>query len=215
MIPVMIVPILTRPELLINMVNSIDEKIDHLVVIDNGAHVYGLQFAPYVKKTSVITMPANQGVAGSWNLGIKATPFAPWWLIANFDIEWPAGSLQRFADAARTDALVLSGGAPPWCAFALGEQVVEKVGLFDEALHPGYFEDDDYARRCLNAGVDVERSHIPVKHFNSSTLTVEKYSAKNNATFSDNASHYGAKVAHDDYSEGGWSLARRRANSWD
>jgi len=216
MIPVMIVPILTRPELLLHMVNSIDVTVDHLVVIDNGAGVFGLEVAAQrVRKLSVIKLPANQGVAGSWNLGIKVTPFAPWWLIVNFDVEWPAGSLAAFAEAARTDALVLSGGLPAWCAFALGEDVVEKVGLFDEGLHPAYFEDTDYERRCLNAGVPVVQSGIAVAHENSSTIKVEKFAGRNNVTFADNASFYGAKVDVQDFSDGRWSLTRRRVNSWD
>jgi len=216
MIPVMIVPILARPELLVRMVNSIDTQVDHLVVVDNGAGVFGLEsVAVRVKRLSVITLPSNQGVAGSWNLGIKATPFAPWWLVANFDLVWPAGSLAEFATAARGDAVVLSGGVPPWCAFAIGESVVESVGLFDEGLHPAYFEDTDYERRCKSAGVDVVHSGIRVLHENSSTIKVEKFGARNNVTFADNASFYGAKVAAGDHSEGRWSLKRRRVNSWD
>ena len=36
MIPVMIVPILTGPQLLYRMLDSIDAPIAHLVIIDNG-----------------------------------------------------------------------------------------------------------------------------------------------------------------------------------
>lgn len=217
MIPVMIVPILTRPELLHRMMNSIDVTIDHLVVIDNGMCTYGLEVlaAPRVRKLTVLQLPANQGVAGSWNLGIKVTPSAPWWLIANFDIEWPAGSLETFASIARTDALVLSGGSPEWCAFAVGEDVIDRVGLFDEGLHPAYFEDDDFQRRCYEAGVLVLHSSVAVDHENSSTIKDEKYHGRNNVTFADNAAFYGAKVERADFSSGTWSLSRRRVNSWD
>ena len=216
MIPAMVVPVLTRPELLYRMLASVDAKVDHLIVIDNGGCVDDFECYDneQIQRVSVIHMPANLGVAGSWNLGIKAAPFASWWLVCNFDITWPAGSLARFVSEARVGALVLSGGAPPWCAFVIGEEVVERVGLFDESLHPAYFEDDDMVRRCYEAGLPIVRSGIPVQHENSSTLAAG-YQARNSVTFGANAAYYGGKVARDDFSEGRWSLTRRRDLSWD
>ena len=150
MIPVMIVPILTGPQLLYRMLDSIDCPIARLVIIDNGDALNTSTGWPveHVQRTSVIKMPANLGVAGSWNLGIKATPFAPWWLIVNHDVVFEPGALGQFATMAASDTLVLNGGPQPWCAFAIGEDVVRDVGLFDEGFHPGYFEDTDYERRC-------------------------------------------------------------------
>lgn len=216
MIPVLAVPILTRPDLLERMVASIDYPIGRLVVIDNGdcTNYFPLAKNPNVPVISIVRLPANLGVAGSWNLAIKATPFAPYWLIANFDIEWPSGSLARFAEEADPRKLVLSGGAPPWCAFAIGEALVAEVGLFDESLHPAYFEDDDYKRRVDAAGYPIVLSGIPVEHRNSSTLAAG-YGEKNVRTFDSNGAYFAAKLARDDYSEGRFSLRRRRENSWD
>lgn len=216
MIPALIVPILTGPQLLYRMLDSIDRPIARLVIIDNGNALNTSTGWPveHVQRTSVIKMPANLGVAGSWNLGIKATPFAPWWLIANHDVTFEPGALGQFEQMAATDTLVLNGGPQPWCAFAIGEDVIRTVGLFDEALHPAYFEDDDYLRRCTP---DVPLVRLPsglVHHDNSSTL-LSGYGEQNNRTYGSNAAYYGAKVADGDFSEGGWSLARRRANSWD
>jgi GT2 family glycosyltransferase len=153
-------------------------------------------------------------VATSWNLGIKATPFAPWWLVANFDITWPPGALERMCQAASRDTVTLSAGHPPWCAFALGDTVVERIGLFDEALHPAYMEDSDYERRCLAAAIPVVRTDITVTHDNSSTL-LAGYQDKNAHTFGDNLTYYQAKKDAEDMSEGAWSLKRRRELSWD
>lgn len=215
MIPAMIVPILTRPELLHRLLGSIDYPVRHLVIIDNGGVLpLGQQVVENVQRTSVIHMPANLGVSGSWNLGIKATPMAPWWLVVNFDAWFPAGSLARFDNEASRDALMLGGGAPPWCAFALGDRALDAVGLFDEALHPAYFEDDDWLRRAKAAGVTVDRSDIPVHHDNSSTLAAG-YQRHNDVTFQANADYYRDKVARGDTGPGGWTLERRRALSWD
>ena len=215
MIPVVIVPILTGPQLLYRMLDSIDCPIARLVIIDNGDALNTSTGWPveHVQRMSVIKMPANLGVAGSWNLGIKATPFAPWWLIVNHDVVFEPGALGQFATMAASDTLVLNGGPQPWCAFAIGEDVVSTVGLFDEGFHPAYFEDTDYERRCT----DVPLVRLPaglVHHDNSSTLA-SGYGAQNNVSFGSNAAYFGAKVAAGDFTAGAWSLARRRANSWD
>ena len=141
----MIVPILTGPKILYTMLDSIDYPVAKLIIIDNGDCLNTSTGWPvdHVQSTKVIKMPANLGVAGSWNLGIKAAPFAPWWLIVNFDITWPAGSLQMFAEQGSADEIVLSQCAQPWSAFTIGENVVKRVGLFDEGYHPAYFEDND------------------------------------------------------------------------
>lgn len=215
MIPAMIVPILTRPELLHRLLSSIDYPVRHLVIIDNGGVLpLGQQVVENVQRTSVIHMPANLGVSGSWNLGFKAAPLAPWWLVVNSDAHFPAGSLARFDNEASRGALTLSGGAPEWCAFALGDEALERVGLFDEMLHPAYWEDDDWLRRADAAGVPVVHSGIPVHHDNSSTLAAG-YQRHNEVSYPANAAYYADKVAREDYGPGGWSLERRRALSWD
>ena len=148
MIPCMIVPILKGPETLYRMLETIDYPIRKLIIIDNGdalRHSLGWP-VEHVQSTKVIKMPANLGVAGSWNLGIKADPFAPWWLIANYDVEWPSGSLKAFSEQAG-EGILLAHSPQPWSAFALSEDAVKRVGLFDEGFHPAYFEDNDYELR--------------------------------------------------------------------
>lgn len=212
MIPALIVPVLAKYELLERMIASIDHPVGNLIVIDNGDELdcVGSRWA---ERVTLLNMPANLGVAGSWNLGIKCAPFASWWLIANFDVTWPPGSLARFAEEAERDTLLLGGGSPPWCAFALGDQVVERVGLFDERFHPAYFEDNDYTTRAETAGVRVEYGDIPVHHDNSSTVTAG-FQQFNDRTFSANAEWYGRKIAAGDTSSS-WELTRRRELTWD
>lgn len=216
-IPVLGIPILNNAGKLYDLLQSIDFPVGRIMVIDNGNvlnHVTAKTITRY-GKVDIITPGANLGVPGSWNLIVKCNPFAAHWLIVNNDITFPAGSLERFATEARTDALVLSGGAPPWCAFSLGEDVVAKVGLFDEGIHPAYFEDNDYERRCTHAGVPVVHSGIPVAHDNSSTIKQPRYAEANNRTFAANHAYYAAKAYRGDMSAGEWSLRTRRELSWD
>lgn len=213
MIPVMVVPVLARPEMLYRMVNSIDHPVGHLLIIDNG-DVVGIPPAtlPGIDKVTVVRLPSNLGVAAAWNLGVKLTPHAPWWLIANFDVVFPAGSLEQFAQV-RTGGLVLSAASPPWACFALHDETVRHVGLFDEAFYPAYWEDNDYERRVRSAGIPVIESGIAVHHDNSSTIAA--IPNRNDETFRANERHYRDKVLRGDLGEGRWSLQRRREQAWD
>jgi GT2 family glycosyltransferase len=215
MIPALIVPVLNRPDLLDRLLASIHYEVGDLLVIDNGDVVKSLPHIPCVKRSHLIKSPTNLGVPASWNLGIKMLPFATYWMIVNSDAFFPRTSMNRLAAAYRYDALVLSGASPPWSCFMVGQQVVSKVGLFDEGIYPAYFEDNDYERRCTYHGFPVVHSGIGIGHDNSSTIGEPKYRAANDRTFAANANYYAQKVQHGDFSEGRWSLDTRRANSWD
>ena len=215
MIPVLGVPVLNKPDLLMRMLGSIDHPIADLLVIDNGDVVDALPDLPTVKRARLLKMPTNLGVPASWNLIIKALPFAPYWVICNSDAWFPAGSLAALAAAARRDALVLSGAAPPWACYALGDDAVRTVGLFDEGFYPAYFEDTDWQARARHWGVDVVQTAIPVHHDNSSTIREDRYRLANDRTFAANAQHFQSKQFRGDVTDGHWSLARRRALTWD
>ena len=218
MIPVMVVPVLTKPEILYRMLESVDYEVGVLVVIDNGACVSRHELAgmnrTHIGRRHLWKMPSNLGVATSWNLGIKATPFAPWWLVVNFDVVWPSGSLEKFVGDAGPDRLVLSGGAQPWCVFAIGEQVIDRVGLFDEGIHPAYWEDVDYTRRAVSRDTVIINSGAGPTHVNSSTLS-SGYDSQNDRTFPENATRAQERASSGDMSNGEWSLRARRALSWD
>ncbi|MFM1967040.1 MAG: hypothetical protein RL134_2765 [Actinomycetota bacterium] len=213
MIPVLGVPVLTRPELLYRMVNSIDHHVGHLLIIDNGDCV-GLPPAvlPNIDKVTVVRLPSNLGVAAAWNLIIKLEPHAPSWTICNFDVWFPPGALEKFA-AIKSGGLVLSAATPPWSCFTIHDEAIAQVGLFDEAYYPAYFEDWDAERRIRAAGIPVVQSDVYVHHDNSSTIA--SIPNRNSETFAANKSYYEAKVQRGDLSEGGWSLRRRRELAWD
>lgn len=216
MIPVMIVPVLTRHDLLDRMIMSINFPIRDLIIVDNGARSY--DYLPvwnqWINKIWHLKMPSNMGVASSWNLGIKSTPMSEYWLVSNFDVEWGGDSLKMFSELAKNDNLVLSNGSPEWCAFTIGWKVIDKVGLFDEALHPAYFEDNDMERRVDRAGFKIVNSFIPIAHDNSSTLK-SGFHSLNDFTFQSNAKYYEEKKNLSNFSSGEWSIRRRRQNSWD
>jgi GT2 family glycosyltransferase len=208
MIPMMVVPTLTRHDLLGQMLATVDYPVGHLVVIDNSGRGVDVPEGPW-RCSTVLQMPVNFGVAPSWNLAVKMAHREPWVLVASDDVTWPAGALQAFGEACGEDRLVLSETWPHWCAFGIGMGVVHRVGLFDEGYFPAYFEDTDYSRRCARAGVTVERGP-EVGHANSSTLNTPdaNFAEVNGRTFEAN------RRLFEQDSECGFNPYRWRAQAW-
>lgn len=211
MIPTLIVPVLTRYEYLDTFCKSIDYPISQIIVIDNGNKCS----LTLPHKAHVLSMPFNLGVSASWNLGIKVSPLSRYWLICNFDIRFPPGALQKIHEEAKDDALICSGNPGSLDCFTIGEKVIERVGLFDEAIYPAYFEDNDYCRRCRAAGIEILNLDILIPHDISSTLhSCEHFRERNNSTFESNRQYFDSKTNRGDLSAGQWSLSRVRANRW-
>ena len=135
-------------------------------------------------------------------------------MIVNDDVEFEPGSLAVMADRLRSDAVQFFDVSPRWAAFAIGEDVVSKVGLFSELFHPAYFEDDDMARRVSEHDFDLETIPAPVRHDNSSTLK-SGFDILNHKTFKANAFTHASREAGDVLTGGEWDLTIRRDLSWD
>jgi GT2 family glycosyltransferase len=210
----LIVPVLNRYDLLQRMLDSVDVQVDHLLIIDNGLGTDTLELSDKFAKVTHLRMPANLGVAGSWNLGIKSFPYAHRWFIVSNDVVFQAGALEKLSQA-RRDEITLTADAPNWQAFALGDEAVTDLGLFDECgFYPAYFEDNDYIRRAQFAGVNIRKLDIDLHHDNSSTIK-SGYQSKNDKTFFANQRYYQSKIDANDYSSGTYSLEIRRANGWE
>jgi len=215
MLPNLIVPVLNRYDLLDRMLASIDYPVYELLIVDNGGELDRIRDNENLINVNILNMPSNLGVAASWNLGIKLLPHHDRWFFASNDMFYMPGALERLSEARRQD-VTLSDMFPFWHTFALGEEVVRRVGLFDEALYPAYFEDNDYERRAKHLGVDIRSVSIPTGHENSSTIGADRgLREKNAVSFQNNAIYYNDKMAKQDYGQGTWSLVRRRKNAWD
>jgi len=215
MVPVLIVPILNRYDLLNRLVESIDHPIERMIVIDNGKKCPPIE-SHWVKETYVWTVPDNLGCCTSWNFGIIATQQAPWWLISGNDNVFEPNALATFEREARRDAVVLADAAPPWTAFTIGDEVVQKVGLFDDNFHPCYFDDNDYMFRCDALDVDVVQGTAKVRHDNSSTIHSDQalFNWNRDVIFPQSATYHRFKVAQNMVNAGRFDLARRRRCSF-
>lgn len=214
-IPVLGFATLKRFDLADRLLASIDYPVEHLVIVDNsGTQSWTPKRPEQVKNLWLIRVPYGLGLVGAWNLIVKSTPHAPYWVLVNDDAWFGEGAMDVIAQDANPDGLSFPHISPDWSCIVLGQKVVEEVGLYDERLYPLYFDDNDYQRRIEKAGLPIQRIDAIVHHDNSSTIK-SGYDEKNNKTYSRNQALLESKVANNDYSEGNWSLKIRRENSWD
>ena len=206
----MIVPILNRYDLLESMLNSINYPIDNILIIDNGG-----QFK-IDKDIKVLNMPANFGMSASWNLGIKCYPHVKYWLFASADTVWGENALQEIDQISGPDKLILTNDA--YGCFSVGENVIERVGLFDEYYYPIYFEDNDFhervARFCPENTI-VSTSIQAAPELGSQTINSDdSLKNKNHETFLKNQEYFKYKQSVNFEQSKIWSLSRRRENEW-
>lgn len=209
-IPVLVVPILNRYDLLEEMLNSINYPIDNILIIDNGG-----QFKTD-KNIKVLNMPANLGLSAAWNLGIKCYPNAKYWLFASADTKWGKSSLQEIDSLSGSDKLILTNDA--YGCFSVGENIIDKIGLFDEYFYPIYFEDNDFhervARFCPENTI-VSTSIQAAPEVGSQTINSDdKLKNINHDTFVKNQEYYKYKQTTNFEISKPWSLSRRRDHEW-
>lgn len=215
MIPVLGFATLTKFDMAQRLLDSIDYPVEHLVIVNNsGTKQFQPRINEHVKNLWHIEVPHGLGANGAWNLIIKSTPHAPYWVIPNDDAYFESGTLERIAQQVDTEAFNFLSIEPKWSCVIPGEGAVMKAGLWDEAFHPIYFDDDEYEWRMEKLGVKFNIIDAKVHHDNSSTLK-SGYNERNNVTFSRNQSLFTNKKAAEDTSIRGWSLRVRRDNRWD
>jgi GT2 family glycosyltransferase len=211
----LIVPVLNRFDLLKRMLESIDVNATVFVINNSGAIQDDFEYDNPSIYVHWIELPSNLGVASSWNLGIKMLPCESRWYITSADCVFAPGDLELLQTAKR-DALTLCDKFPYYQTFVVGDEVVNRVGLFDESLHPIYFEDNDYERRIAHWGLRVDRLPLQLEHDNSSTINSDaRLSLRNEVTFRNNQKYFNQKVDAHRFDEGRWQLQIRRVNSWD
>jgi GT2 family glycosyltransferase len=113
------------------------------------------------ENVTVVRYPIQVGCAGGWNEAIRLAPAAPFWLLVNNDIAFFPGQLRQmaatFVRQHRDTPLFASYFFEATC-FAVSNQVVQAVGVFDENIFPGGYEDTDFERRLVK---HVERFNLP------------------------------------------------------
>ncbi len=215
MIPVVGFATLARFDMAQRLIDSIDYPVENLVIVDNsGKKEFEPRTNENIKNVWLIQVPHGLGANGAWNLIIKSTPHAKYWVIPNDDSYFAKGALQMIAENVDTTKFNFVNVNPKWSCVIPTEGSVMKAGLWDEAFHPIYFDDDDYEWRMEKLGVEFNHIDAEVLHDNSSTLKAG-YNERNSVTFSRNQSLHTSKKVAEDTGIRGWSLKVRRDNRWD
>lgn len=151
MIPVLIVPVLNRPDLASRLLGSVNFEIGKTVIVDNTPEHdldLGIDGLTYLRPLT------NLGYTGAINAVISQTYEAHWWMWSSNDIVFGPEDLSNIAQLMDKDerARLVTNGFT-WGALNRG--CVDLAGLFDEwNFWPIYFDDQDYLRRCKLAQVD-------------------------------------------------------------
>ena len=215
MIPVLGFATLSRFDLAQRLLDSIDYPVEHLVIVDNsGTKTFKPKINDNVKNVWLLQVPSGLGANGAWNLIIKSTPHAPYWVIPNDDAHFEPGALETIAKEVDTTKFNFLNIFPKWSCVVPTEGSVAKAGLWDEVFHPIYFDDDEYEWRMQELGVEFNTINARVYHDNSSTLQ-SGYQERNASTYSRNNSMFTNKRAAKNIGIIGWSLKVRRENRWD
>jgi GT2 family glycosyltransferase len=205
----------SRFDLADRLLASIDYPVEHLVIVDNsGKREYNPVKPELVENLWLVQLPHGLGYSGGLNLIVKTTPFSPYWLLVNDDTVFQPGALKKISEQTDTEAINFLSIMPKWSGFVLGEGAVLKAGLFDERFHPIYFEDNDYERRLIAAGVKANFINAELAHDNSSTLN-SGFHSQNDKTFQANQRLFQSKVDANDLTAGEWDLGIRRVNAWE
>ena len=220
MIPILSIPVLNRYDLLDIHLDSIDFPIKEILIINNGLQEY----KPKRKDLNirVLNLPSNLGLSGSWNLTIKLYPHEKYWLFSSADTHWIPGSLEKFYTISDVSNLVTS--TEGFSSFSIGENVVRRVGLFDEKFYPYTLEDDDYTQRFFRISkqdnprvLKMLSSEIKVDApFGASQTTKsdEKLRERYSYTFVNNTKYYRLKESQDFLIMGSWDIDVRRDHEW-
>jgi hypothetical protein len=215
MIPVLGFATLSRFDLAQRLLDSIDYPVEHLVIVDNsGKKTFKPKINDNVKNVWLLQVPSGLGANGAWNLIIKSTPHAPYWVIPNDDAHFEPGALETIAKEVDTTKFNFLNIFPKWSCVVPTEGSVAKAGLWDEVFHPIYFDDDEYEWRMQELGVEFNTINARVYHDNSSTLH-SGYQERNASTYTRNNSMFTNKRAAKNIGIIGWSLNVRRENRWD
>jgi GT2 family glycosyltransferase len=211
-IPVLIIPVLNRYDLLDNLLESINYPVDNILIIDNGG-----SYKTNKDNVIVLNMPTNLGVAASWNLGIKLFPQAPYWTFMAIDAGLLTDTLEKTTVYSNEDAVVISNYG--FSYFSIGRNIIQDVGLFDENYFPAYYEDTDWEKRVRSMGY-ADKILYPDENIKllDTTVTVKsnpQYMKRKKETDLSNQHYFNKKFAGYNWTCYNWNLPRRIDNDWE
>lgn len=145
--------------LLLRLFFSLDHPIDKIVLTaargNAIVHAETLFLKLHLNKRLQLMEREFVGCVDGWNAALRLHPTAPYYIMVGYDVMFLPSQLGMLAytfalDQATDQAHILAANVGPSCGdekynvFALRSSLVQRAGLFDENLWPGYWEDNDW-----------------------------------------------------------------------
>lgn len=170
-IPVIGTAIVNGIHWLYRLIDSIDYPVDEFIIFNNNGRNQitkeldniSNSSHKFIKKIKICHLPSNLGCSTAWNLIIKSYINSPYWIIANHDVAFTPGFLEKMVNLAEDSEVGIVHATAgewhigSWEIFLIKDFVIQKYGLFDENLYPAYEEDMDYFMRILADGNSLKR----------------------------------------------------------
>lgn len=167
------IPVLKRYDLLERLLLSLhgsSVEPDAIHIVNNGKNDHALSQALVASQwnVSVRTPIISMGVAESWNYFIDRVPENR--IIVNDDVVFGVDSIAQIVDTEGDIVGCITHN--DFSCFLIRDTCVQKVGLFDESISPGYayFEDCDYEERIRKSGAIFKHVSCGLTHEHSATL---------------------------------------------
>lgn len=136
-------------------IKSLQEHVPdvQIVCVDNGSKYPDMDGVKMLRTDNVVCY------ATALNIGIKAVD-SDWYIAMNNDLlitrpfsvkELKANKIYGFIKYSFASGFDY---VPSWGMF-IHQDTIDKIGYFDEALKPMWFEDADYCVRAVIAGIDL------------------------------------------------------------
>lgn len=155
--------VVSDPKNFQGFVESIDHPVDMVVAVDITGSRHEAIFCsnPFVKSIKWCGLPGSANPAVAWNLIIKTSMLCRYWVLSRDDVRFGAGLLYELetlmggeSPLGMVHARAGEFGVGVWDLFAIGEDIVQILGLFDENFHNEDFAGADYFFRT---------SHRPIR----------------------------------------------------
>ena len=182
-IPVIGTAIVNGVHWLRRLVDSVDYPVDRFIIFNNNGRnqitkeldELANQKHQFIKKIEVCHLPANLGCSTAWNLIIKSSIMAPFWIIVNHDIAFTSGFLSRMMElAADPETGIVHSNydikSGTWDVFLIKDFVISRYGLFDENFYPAYVEDIEYSMRIIADGNTLKRVGVNLPYYHGAAI---------------------------------------------
>lgn len=172
-IPLIGILTLVKYDLLTRLINSIDYKVDTVVILFQGGY-NNFDFTKiknkFVNKFIFIRSSFNIGVSRGWNY-ILENYLKTYCIISGDDNYFSPGTLEKvyeFMIADKLNDIMFTfhlEESAQFSTFILTKKALETIGYFDENIYPAYYEDNDYRYRIMLSGNNI--INIPDVYINT------------------------------------------------